>query len=184
MKFRLALIGLFSLAALTASAQSARSPPKTPLPPQTPVAPFGDTGKSKLIVKDVMRYVLNPAAESFWQAGGEVDDGDKRNSRTSTNDDQWNDALAAAATVLESSNLLMTDGRSRSDPEWAKWSADLNKAGVAGIKAVQARDGDATFNAGSDMFEACAACHYKYIKRTPQHFVPLPDLPDDLKPKG
>lgn len=183
MKFRLALVGLFSLAALTASAQeSARSAPKTPLPPQTPVMPFGQPGKSMLIIKDVMRYVLNPAAESFWQAGGEVDSGDQRNSRTSTNDAQWNDALAAAATVMESANLLTMDGRSRTDPDWAKWSADLNKAGASGIKAVQARDGDATFAAGSDMFEACAACHGKYIKRVPQHFAPLPDLPGDTKP--
>ena len=185
MKFRIALAGLASvtaLAALSVSAQAADAP-RTPLPPQTPVIPFGQPGKNMLIVKDLMRYVLNPAAEIFWQAGGEVDEGNKRKSRTPTTDAKWYGALEAASTVLETGNMLMMDGRSRSDPEWAKWSADLNEAGLAGVKAVQAKDGEATFQAGSKMFDACLACHLKYIKRPRQEFKPLPDLPADLKAK-
>jgi hypothetical protein len=183
MKFRLALAGLISLAALSASAQSPDDVPKTPLPPQTPVVPFGEPGRSMLIVKDLMRYVLNPAAETFWLAGGEVDDASEQRSRTPTTDAKWNGALAAAATVLETGNMLMMDGRARSDPEWARWSADLNKAGLKGVQAVQARDGEATFAAGSDMFEACQSCHIKYIRRQRQEVLPLPDLPPDAKPK-
>jgi hypothetical protein len=79
--------------------------------------------------------------------------------------------------------MLMMDGRSRTDPQWANWSADLNKAGLAGIKAVQARDGEATFAAGGDMFEACQSCHLKYIPRQRQEIKPLPDLPPDATPK-
>lgn len=183
MKFRIALAGLVSLAALSASAQTSDDVPKTPLPPPTPVVPFGQPGKNMLIVKDLMRYVLNPAAETFWLAGGEIDDGDKRNLRTPTTDAKWNGALAAAATVLETGNMLMMDGRALSDPQWAKWSADLNNAGLAGIKAAQAHDGDATFAAGSDMFEACQSCHLKYIRRQRQEVLPLPDLPADVKLK-
>ena len=183
MKFRIALAGLVSVAAISASAQSLDDVPKTPLPPQTPVTPFGQPGKSMLTVKDLMRHVLNPAAETFWLAGGEIDEGDKRNLRTPTTDAKWNGALAAAATVLETGNMLMVDGRSRSDPQWAQWSADLNKAGLAGIKATQARDGDATFAAGSEMFDACRSCHLKYIRQQRQELKPLPDLPGDEKPK-
>ena len=86
---------------------------------------------------------------------------------------------------METSNLLLADPRAQSDPNWAKWTADLNKAGVHGVKAVQAKDGEGTFAAGSEMFDACLACHYKYIKREPQTFAPLPDIPDDFftKPK-
>jgi hypothetical protein len=181
MKLRLALAGLISLAALTASAQD--DAPKTPLPPATPVVPFGQPGRNMLTVKDLMRYVLNPAAETFWLAGGEIDDGEKRNLRTPTTDAKWNGALAAASTVLETGNMLMMDGRARSDPQWAKWSADLNTAGVKGIKAAQARDGEATFAAGSDIFDACNSCHAKYIVRPRQEMKPLPDIPGEAKPK-
>ena len=182
MKLRVAITGLMSAVALSTSAQSQDEAPKTPLPPPTPVVPFGDPGKSMLTVKDLMRYVLNPAAETFWLAGGEIDEGEKSRSRTPTDDAKWNGALAAAATVMETGNMLVASGRAIDDPQWAKWSADLNKAGLAGVKAAQARNGEATFAAGSDMFEACQACHAKYIRRQRQEMKPLPDLPGDLKP--
>ena len=181
MKLRIALAGLISLAALSASAQD--DAPKTPLPPQTPVNPVGESGKTMLITKDLMRYVLNPAAEKFWLAVGEIDEGDKRNSRTPKDEAKWYGALEAAATVMETGNMLMVDGRALKDPQWARWSADLNKAGAAGIKAAQAKDGEATFAAGSDMFDACYSCHAKYIARPKQEMKPLPDLPGEEKPK-
>lgn len=183
MKVRLVFAGLVSVAALSASAQSLDDVPKTPLPPQTPVVPFGEPGKSMLTVKDLMRHVLNPAAEAFWLSGGEIDTGEKRNLRTPNTEAKWNGALAAAATVLESGNLLMADGRAIGDPDWARWSSDLNKAGLAGIKAVQARDGEATFQAGGAMFDACRACHVKYIRQPKQEWAPLPDIPEDFAPK-
>lgn len=167
-----------SLAALGALAQATEDTPRTPLPPQTPVVPYGPPGRSLLTVKDLMRHVLNPAAETFWLAGGEVDDGDTTRQRAPTTDAKWNGALAAAATVMETGNLLTMDGRAVADPQWAKWSADLNRAGLAGVKAAQARDADAVLIAGGDMFDACRACHVKYIPRERQEWAPLPELPE------
>jgi hypothetical protein len=80
---------------------------------------------------------------------------------------------------------LLMQGRARADPQWIKWSQDLSEAGLAGIKAARARDGEATFAAGSAAYDACFNCHGKYISRgqreTPK---PLPDLPTDEKPKS
>lgn len=182
MKLSLALAGALGLAAvITASALAQDDAPKTPLPPQTPVNPRGDEGKQMLITKDLMRYVLNPSAEKFWLAGGEIDEGQQRKSRTPQDEAKWYGALEAASTVMEVGNMLMVDGRAIKDPQWAKWSADLNKAGAKGIKAAQAKDGEATFAAGSDMFDACYACHAKYIARPKQEMKPLPDLPGEKK---
>ena len=181
---RIALAGVIGLAAVTVSVQSSAQETHTPLPPQTPVVPVGQPGKNMLITKDLMRYVLNPAAETFWQAGGEVDEGDKRNTRTPENDAKWYAALQAAASVMETGNMLMVDGRARNDPQWAKWSSDLNIAGAKAIKAAQARNGDDTFAAGSDMYDACFNCHAKYIPRQRQEMKPLPELPGDTKPNS
>lgn len=175
---RITLVAIVSMVGVSASAE-ATDAPRTPLPPQTPVVPFGAPGKNMLTVKDLMRYVLNPAAETFWQAGGEVDEGDERNARTPTTEARWYDALAAASVVLETGNMLMMDGRARSDPDWARWSADLNKAGAQGIVAAQARDGAATFAAGSAMYDSCFACHVKYIPRQTRELAPLPELPGE-----
>ena len=184
MKRIASLAAVISLAALGAGAQAPEDTPRTPLPPQTPVVPYGEPGKSMLTVKDLMRHVLNPAAETFWAASGDIDDGDTTRSRTPTTDAKWNGAIAAAATVMESANLLMMDGRAVSDPMWAKWSADLNKAGLAGIKAAQARDGDGVLITGGDMFDACRACHVKYANAYGQASAPLPELPEAEAPKA
>ena len=184
MKLIAALAAVASLAALGAAAQAQEDKPRTPLPPQTPVVPYGEPGKSMLTVKDLMRHVLNPAAETFWLASGEIDDGETSRQRTPTTDAKWNGTLAAAATVMEAGNLLRMDGRAVADPLWAKWSEDLNKAGLAGIKAAEARDGDGVLISGGDMFDACRACHVKYIPRQPQQWAPLPDLPAAEAPKA
>jgi len=184
-KLILALAAAVSLAALGADAQAPEDTPRTPLPPQTPVVPYGQPGKSMLTVKDLMRHVLNPAAETFWLSSGEVDEGETTRQRAPTTEARWNVTLAAAATVMESANLLMMDGRAIADPQWARWSADMNKAGLAGIKAAQAKDADGVLVAGGDMFDACRACHVKYIPRKPEDQVydPLPEAPEDAKPK-
>jgi hypothetical protein len=172
------LAAVVTLAAVGVYAQAQEDTPRTPLPPQTPVVPYGEPGKSLLTVKDLMRHILNPAAETFWLASGEVDDGETSRQRAPTTDAKWNGTLAAAATVMESANLLMMDGRAVADPQWAKWSADLNKAGLAGIKAAEARDGDGVLIAGGDMFDACRACHVKYIPRQREEWAPLPEVPE------
>jgi len=177
MKLRLALAGLLSLTTVAAIAQT-HSEPKTPLPPQTPVVTFGEAGKHQVMLKDFMRYVINPDAEEFWQWGGEVDGV----LRTPTNDKEWYAALQAAVGLLDTSTskIFYDDPRAKSDPNWLKWVADMNKAAADGVKATQAKNGPATFEAGSDVFAACTACHYKYIQRVPQKMLPLPDIPDDF----
>src|SRR4051812_30280778 len=114
----LAAAGVLSLLAIATA--TAQAPPATiggGVPPPGPgagtaTAPLAGA-KTMLPVKDLMRHVVNPAAETYWQAGGEVDEGEKRNLRTPETDAKWAGAVDAASTILESGNLLLMQGRAR-----------------------------------------------------------------------
>ncbi len=140
--------------------------PAKPAAPTAPQAAAAPAELTRLSVKDIMRHIVNPAAESFWAHSGEVDDEKGANDRIPTNDATWAINIDNAAQIIEAANLLMTEGRAR-DPNgpWMKYAIALNKAGVAGMAAATAHDHDKTNDAGSAMYDACFQCHGRYIPR-------------------
>ena len=146
----------------------AQAPAKAPAKPDAMAAAAkpAPAERTLLSVKDVMRHIINPAAETFWAHSGEVDDDKGANDRVPTSQEQWNINIDTAAQLAEAGNLLMMDGRAR-DPNgpWMKYALALNKAGVAGMAAATAHDHDKTNDAGSAMYDACFQCHGRYIPR-------------------
>src|ERR1700709_2284477 len=132
--------------------------------PAAPVGPVARPKQTLLSVKDVMRHIVNPAAETYWAHSGEVDDEKGANDRVPTAQAEWNINIDTAAQIAESGNLLMMDGRAR-DPNgpWMKYAQALNAAGIAGMAAATAHDHDKTNDAGSAMYDACFQCHGRYI---------------------
>ena len=138
-------------------------------PAQPPViAPAPSPAPSKLLpVKDVMRHIVNPAAELYWKAAGEVDDSAGEHHRVPTPEDnaRWAATLDAAMSLQESGNLLMIQGRARDDGPWMRLSQQLVDAGATAVQAALTKDEKKTFDAGSTLYDACFACHAKYIPR-------------------
>ena len=167
---RRALIVLAGLSAAIAGngLALAQAPAKAPAKPDATAAAAkpAPAERTLLSVKDVMRHIINPAAETFWAHSGEVDDDKGANDRVPTSQEQWNINIDTAAQLAEAGNLLMMDGRAR-DPNgpWMKYALALNKAGVAGMAAATAHDHDKTNDAGSAMYDACFQCHGRYIPR-------------------
>ncbi len=165
------------------AAQAPTPPPAKPAKPAaTPAAP--PPGRTLLSVKDVMRHIINPAAETYWAHSGEVDDDKGANDRVPTAQAEWNINIDTAATIAEAGNLLMMEGRAR-DPNgpWMKYAQALNAAGIAGMAAATAHDHDKTNDAGSAMYDACFQCHGRYIPR-PKDSLYKHDIDKDLKDAG
>jgi hypothetical protein len=156
--------------ALCAAAASSQTPPPSP---------------GLLPVKLVMKHIVNPAAELFWKAGGEVDtaEGETKRAPTADDDARWSAALDAAAQLQEAGNLLKMPGRARDDGQWMKFAGDLNAAGALAMKAAQARDPKAMDDSGSALYNACFECHAKYIPRPANSLYKHFNQPDsDFKP--
>jgi hypothetical protein len=169
-------------AALACSAPALAQTPAAKPAPAT--APKPVPKATLLSVKDVMRHIVNPAAETYWTHSGEVDDEKGANDRIPTSQAEWNINIDTAAQIAEAGNLLMMDGRAR-DPNgpWMKYAMALNAAGAAGMAAATAHDHDKTNAAGNDMYDACFQCHGRYIPR-PKDSLYKHDIDKDLKDAG
>jgi hypothetical protein len=132
----------------------------------TLTAPAFGQPKTLLSVRDVMRHIVNPAAETYWKHTGVIDTEAGSDDRTPTSEADWKETIDAAAQVMEAGNLLMLEGRAR-DPggPWMKYAQALVEAGAEGMAAAQAKDHDKVFDAGGHIYDACYNCHGRYIPR-------------------
>jgi mono/diheme cytochrome c family protein len=85
-------------------------------------------------------------------------------------EDDWEFVRNSAISLAESANLVMVQGRPLSEgtPErgddWNEYSENLITRALEAADAAQARDPDALFTAGSNIYEdACLACHEAYL---------------------
>ena len=82
----------------------------------------------------------------------------------------WAAVENAGYALAESSNLLLLPGRMCSNgrpaptqnADWQMWVQEMRDAGLATVKAAQARNQDAVVDAAGVVAEACAHCHDKY----------------------
>lgn len=115
-------------------------------------------------VHEIMEHVLEPAAKVFWGGAGYVHNEQGERDLAPTTNEGWQALENAAAVIAESGNLLMMPGRAAPEVEWTTYSRRLAEVGLKGMKAAEARDKEAVFDVGGEIFEACEACHAKYLK--------------------
>ncbi len=65
----------------------------------------------------------------------------------------------AAFVIAESGNLLMMDGRAIEEPAWMPMAQAMIDVGQRAIDAASAMDEQAVFDAGAEVYYACANCH-------------------------
>lgn len=121
-------------------------------PPYTPVAD----------VKTLMASVLEPAAEVYWDAVGVIVDETGEHPFAPQTPDEWTAVVNAAYTVAESGNLLMMPSRAKDSGEWTAAARLMIEASRQAIRAAEARDKDAVFDAGAELYDTCTHCHARY----------------------
>jgi len=114
-------------------------------------------------LKQLMNWIIDPNADVVWAAVGTVVTTEGEQKFMPQTDEEWTLVRNSAATVIESGNLLMMDGRARNSDDWMKKVQELMLRANEVLQAVDAKDADTLFSAGSDMYLACSACHAEYI---------------------
>ena len=138
-------------------------------------------------IKDLMQFVIDPSADAVWlsvttviSAGGTVETEPKT-------DEDWARVRSGAVTLIEAANLLMMPGRrvarpgekseapgvelepdqmqvliEKDRPGWNARAKALHEAGVAVLKAIDAKDPQKVFDLGEQIEVACESCHQNY----------------------
>ena len=124
-------------------------------PPPPPYQPVAD-------VKTLMANIMEPAAEVYWDAVGIIVDEHGEHHIEPQTLEQWDAVRNAAYVVAESGNLLMMPSRAIDGGEWMDASRLMVDAARKAIRAAEARDTDAVFDVGAEMYDSCTNCHAKY----------------------
>lgn len=124
-----------------------------PAPP--PYKPVAD-------VKQLMASVIEPAADEYWDAVGTVLDSEGVHEIAPQTQEDWDAARNHAYVFTEAGNLLMMPTRAKDNGDWMKFSQALIDSGLKAVRAAEARDRDAVFDAGAEVYDACTNCHAKY----------------------
>jgi hypothetical protein len=114
-------------------------------------------------VKELMNSVLDPAADVIWGAAGSIITAQGTEELGPKNDEEWVVVRNNAVLVAESGNLLMIGNRPKDDEEWMRLCQALIEVGTRTVKAAEAKDRDAIFTVGGEVYAVCVNCHQKYV---------------------
>ena len=115
-----------------------------------------------LPLSEFMPHVMQYAGDGIWSRQGYVTDKDGTRSLFPKNDKEWEAAESGARTLAEVTNVLLIPGRRVPDPDWDKAVLTVRRVALKAAEAAEKKNEDAFFAAGSELDEACDACHVKF----------------------
>jgi hypothetical protein len=117
-------------------------------------------------MQQLMAYMVEPAAEVYWDAVGVIVDAEGEHQMAPASDEEWLAVSGAAYTVAEAGNLLMMPGYALDDGAWMTMSQTLVEVGRRAVEAADARSLDAVFDMGAELYYVCTNCHSTYALET------------------
>ena len=136
------LISVLAGAVLTAGCASEPSGP--------PLEPVAD-------VAQLMRNILDPAADAVWDSSGTIITAEEPET-----DEDWAVVINGAMTIAEGANLLMIGDRARDQEGWMQLSLGMSEAAMLVHEAAEARDAQRVFDLGETLYRSCDRCHNLY----------------------
>jgi hypothetical protein len=116
-------------------------------------------------VDEIMDGIIIPSSQTIFDAvvysNGELIQSPK-------SDDDWFRLRVSAMAVAEGGNLLLMPPRAEDAGDWSTFSRTLTDAAVEVAEAAEAKDIERILQTGSVMYNACTACHEKYVNDNPQ----------------
>jgi cytochrome c556 len=171
---------LMTLAMATAIAAGActTGPAPAPAPSPAPVPAASVSAYTPVVsLNEMMVYVVDWHAEELWDA----------TMVPPKNDAEWAALRRAAVALAASGSLTKLSGSGPKDQQWtqqADWiahSQSMADAGLAMLRAVEAKDTMALNKAGDALVITCITCHREYKLDVPKIWTERQLPPEEQK---
>lgn len=142
-------VGLVVVAARTGRAAAAVTAAATPA---TPVAN----------VKQIMAAIVDPSANIVFDAVSTTVTDKGTEEKVPRTEEEWARVGASAAALAEAGQMMLTGGRAIDRQDWPRMATAMVDAAKKTLDAVAAKNPQAVFDAGGDVYTACDNCHQQY----------------------
>ena len=119
---------------------------------------------ARLSVKAEMKKVVEPASNTLFAVGGEVDPANGPDAKATPA--RWTEAAVAAHKLSAVAAGLSQKGRTKPGKDWPVFVKQMADLSAKAAKAAAAHDGAALSQSANDVSDNCAACHAKYKPQT------------------
>jgi Zn-dependent alcohol dehydrogenase len=160
------VVALGACLAAACSAPADRSQPST----QGGAAAGGvSTVQSPVSINAEMVRVVDHAAHQLWDA--------EKEGKAPKTDADWENIVEHATQIAAAGALIRLEGAGPADrtfvqqPEWQKFGAAVSNAGLAALKAADARNQGALVTANGQLVEACEGCHKQFKPALPSEGI-------------
>ena len=151
---RSSILVFLSIVSLCAAACGGSSPPAAALPPG------GLQLRPVASVDQVMDGIIIPSSQRVFDAVVYVNGVLEQSPKS---DDDWFGIQMSALAVAEAGNLLMLPPRAKDGGEWLTFSRALTDSAYRVAQAAEAKNLDLVLQTGGELYNACTACHEKYL---------------------
>jgi len=186
------LNAVLAAAMLSASCQSQSAQPPAAAQAAPPAAAASSPFLATSTIRELMRSVVAPSAQGLWDAVGRVSDAKGTRDIEPKTDEEWAAVRRHAVSLMESTNLLMIQGRhvarageqtnkvddadpgaelppdvieKRINQQWEVWigmAQALHTSAASMLDAVDKKDVARLESTGSDLDGVCESCHVTF----------------------
>lgn len=145
------------------------SAPATPTPAEPVVKASPPPSAPPVSINAQMVAVVDHAGHALWDV--EV------KGKAPKTDNDWAEIQEHATQMAAAGSLIALPGTGPNDltwtqsPSWQKWSRALSDAGMATLKASQAKNLEGLTAANSQLVDACESCHKEFKPTLPSEGI-------------
>jgi hypothetical protein len=127
------------------------------------------TVQSPVSINAEMVRVVDHAAHQLWNA--------EKEGMAPKTDADWENIVEHATQIAAAGALIRLEGTGPNDrtfvqqPDWQKFGAAISNAGLAALKAAEAKSQGALVLANGQLVEACEGCHKRFKPEIPSEGI-------------
>jgi hypothetical protein len=125
--------------------------------------------QSPVSINAEMVRVVDHAAHQLWNA--------EKEGMAPKTDADWENIVEHATQIAAAGALIRLEGTGPNDrtfvqqPDWQKFGAAVSSAGVAALKAAEAKNQEALVTANGQLVDACEGCHKRFKPALPSEGI-------------